>query len=96
MIIICGAKVDNNRLEYIYWKYSKIYPRRWARRKCSFCLKSEIPPKLYIVRKVPNKEYLKELEEKNDMMTLLHLYHTYYLACEECLKKLNPKREGKY
>jgi len=43
MIIICSAKVDNNRLEYIYWKYSKIYP-----------------------------------------------------ACEECLKKLNPKREGKY
>ena len=95
-VYICGPNVDEKRIKYIYWKYSKLYPRRWARRECKICKKSEIPPRLYVVRRTPNKEYLKELVEKDDMLTLIHLYEHTFLVCEKCLENLNPREEGKY
>jgi len=96
-IIICGPNIDRNRLEYIYWEFRKIYPRRWAPRKCHFCKGKVLPKDAYLVKAVPNKEYLQELDRKSDMITLIHFYEaTPYPVCPRCLQKLEPKREGRY
>jgi len=94
-VYVCGPSVDENRLEYIYWEYSRIYPRRRKKRNCEFCARPVSPKRLFLLRKMPNREYWRELADRYDVMTILSFERTY-LCCDRCVKRMTPKREGIY